>query len=526
VATGTIGPGTVVAARYLIEDLISNHAGAKAWRATDSVLARSVVVQVLPVSDSRAADLLTAARSSARVLDGRFLRVLDASADDSYAFVVREWASGNSLDLLLTERPMPPRKAAWVVGQVAEAMATAHRAGISHTQLTPHNVVVTDNGSVKVIGLAIKAALDPTGSDNPQADDVRDLGRLLYACLVSRWPDGPLAGMSAAPTEHGRLLRPHQVRAGVPMPLDGVCDRILCAPGRYNPQPLTTAAQVAATLASVVGAMPDAPIGMDVGAAPGLLTPRLTPPTPAAIAANGAATPIADTPGRGTPVSAPRRTRTNGRAVPPAATDPGGWGRALLWVALAVLVAGAALLAFEVGRHNFGSDPSVPATSQSAAGTTSSVGPLQIAAVSDFDPVSDGGNGYEYPDEVPLATDGDPSTAWTTLGYDSALLGNLKPGIGLLVDLGEARTVTAVDLTLVGSGTDLELRAAAPGVTSPPSRAGGLHVVASANDAGTQVTLKPQDPVTTRFLLVYLTKLPPDGAGTYRGGIAELKVDG
>jgi putative peptidoglycan lipid II flippase len=525
VATGTVGPGTVVAARYLIEDLISNHAGAKAWRATDSVLARSVVVQVLPVSDSRASDLLTAARSSARVLDGRFLRVLDASADDSYAYVVREWASGNSLDLLLAERPMPPRKAAWVVGQVAEAIATAHRAGISHTQLTPHNVVITDNGSVKVIGLAIKATLDPAESPDPQADDVRDLGRLLYACLVSRWPDGPLAGMSAAPTEHGRLLRPHQVRAGVPKPLDDVCDRILCEPGRYNPQPLTTAAQVAATLAAVVGAMPDTPVGMDVGAAPGLLTPRLRPPTPTAIAANGAGTP-AEPAGRGAPLQAPLRTRTNVRAAPPAATDPGGWGRALLWVALAVLIAGAALLAFEVGRHNFGSDPSVHGNSQSAAGTTTSVGRLQIAAMTDFDPVTDGGSGDENSDEVQLATDGDPSTAWTTLTYDSPQLGNLKPGVGLLVDLGEARTVTAVDLTLIGTGTDLELRAAAQGVTSPPPRAGGLHVVASANDAGTQVSLEPQDPVTTRYLLVYLTKLPPGGTGGYQGGIAELKVAG
>jgi hypothetical protein len=527
VTAGTVGPGTVVAARYLIEDLISNHAGAKAWRATDSVLARSVAVQVLPVSDPRANDLLEAARSSARVLDGRFLRVLDASAEESHVFVVREWAFGNSLDLLLAERPLPPRRAAWVVGQVAEAMATAHRAGISHTQLTPHNVVITDNGSVKVIGLAVKAALEPTGSSDPQADDVRDLGRLLYACLVSRWPDGPLAGMSAAPTEHGRLLRPHQVRAGVPKAVDHVCDRILCEPGRYNPHPLTSAAEVAAALTAVVAGMPGAPAGIDIGAAPGLATPPLMPPTPTAIAANGAGTPMATPPTRIPPVRAPRRVGTNGRPAPPAATDPGGWGRALLWVALAVLVAGAALLAFELGRHNFGSDPAVSGTSQSAPGATTSAGPLQIAAVSDFDPISDGGNGGENADEVSLATDGDPSTAWTTMQYfRSPALGNLKPGVGLLIDLGEASTVTAVDLTLVGDDTDLQLRAAPSSATTPPQVAGDLHRVASASHAGTQVTLKPQHPLTTRFLLVYLTKLPPDGPGAYRGGIAELKVDG
>jgi putative peptidoglycan lipid II flippase len=192
-------------------------------------------------------------------------------------------------------------------------------------------------------------------------------------------------------------------------------------------------------------------------------------------------------------------------------------------------VAGAALLAFELGRSDFGSDPSAPGRSQSSAGTTP-VGPLQIAAVSDFDPVQVpgdqlGGNGEENPDEVPLATDGDPSTAWTTLTYDSALLGNLKPGVGLLVDLGEVRTVAAVDLTLLGSGTDVELRAAPETQASPPQVVGGLRVVAAASDAGTQVTLTPQSPVSTRFLLVYLTKLPPYEK-LYKGGIGELKVDG
>jgi hypothetical protein len=525
VAAETVGPGMVVATRYLIEDLISDHAGAKAWRATDSVLARSVAVQVLPVSDSRAGDLLTAARSSARVLDGRFLRVLDASQEDSNVFVVREWAYGNSLDHLLAERPLPPRRAAWVVGQVAEAMATAHRAGIYHSQLTPHNVVIADNGSVKVIGLAVKAALEPSGSADPEADDVRDLGRLLYACLVSRWPDGPLAGMSCAPTEHGRLLRPRQVRAGVPKPLDDVCDRILSEPGRYNPQPLTSAAEVAAALSAIVVELPGAPIGADVGAAPGLLTSGLTPPSAEAAAANGAGTPAADQARRPAPRPAPARNRTRRRPAPPAATDPGGWGRALLWVALAVLVAGAALLAFELGRHGLGSDPSAPGRSQSAAGTTP-VGPVHIAAVSDFDPVEDGGTGDENPKEVPLATDGDPSTAWTTMTYfRNPQLGNLKAGVGLLVDLGEVRTVTSVDLTLLGSGTDLELRATPEGQTSPPQVAGDLHVVASASDARSQVKLTPQSPVSTRFLLVYLTKLPPTEGG-YKGGIAELKVEG
>jgi hypothetical protein len=312
----------------------------------------------------------------------------------------------------------------------------------------------------------------------------------------------------------------------VPKPLDDVCDRILSEPGRYNPQPLTTAAEVAAALTSVVVDMPGAPIGADVGAAPGLLVSNLIPPSAHAVASNGGGSPGTDLAGpTAAPKPVPRPSRVNGRSVAPAATDPGGWGRALLWVALAVLVAGAALLAFELGRSDFGSDPSTPTTSQSTAGTTP-VGPLHIAAVSSFDPVALGGSGDEYPDQVPLATDADPSTAWTTQTYfRSPYLGNEKPGVGLLVDLGEVRTITSVDLTLVGSGTDVELRAAPETQTSPPELLTGLRVVATASDAGERVTLTPQSPVSTRFLLVYLTKLPPEGKD-YKGGIAELKVNG
>ena len=61
------GPGTVLAGRFTLDDLLDEHGGARFWRATDQTLARSVAVHVLPDTDPRADSLLTAARTSALV---------------------------------------------------------------------------------------------------------------------------------------------------------------------------------------------------------------------------------------------------------------------------------------------------------------------------------------------------------------------------------------------------------------------------------------------------------------------------
>src|SRR6266498_439653 len=100
--------------------------------------------------------------------------------------------------------------------EVSEALENLHRTGNAHGSISPATVVVTDAGAIKVVGLATEAALRSTGPGSAE-QDVRALGELLYASLTGRWP-GPAVtwGLQPAPVEHGRLLSPRQVRAGVP----------------------------------------------------------------------------------------------------------------------------------------------------------------------------------------------------------------------------------------------------------------------------------------------------------------------
>ncbi len=270
-----VGPGTLLAGRFSLDDLLDESGGARFWRATDRTLARSVAVHVLPETDPRATSLLTAARTSALVGDGHLLRVLDAAAEDGVVYVVNEWGSGVSLDRLLNDGPLSPRRAAWVVKEVAEAIATAHRSGVAHGRLLPENVMISEAGSVKLVGFVIDAVLRTnagrgqlrvTGGEPMSAheSDVVNLAGLLYAALVGRWPGSEGSTIPDAPTEHGRPMRPRQVRAGVPRPLDAICERVLNADAHPHMLPIETAHEIYAALSDYIGDPGAAPLGVQV----------------------------------------------------------------------------------------------------------------------------------------------------------------------------------------------------------------------------------------------------------------------
>ena len=91
------------------------------------------------------------------------------------------------------------------------------------------------------------------GADTPELVDVTDLGRLLYACLVARWPGGPAYSLPDAPVLGRRWATPRQVRAGVSPALDQVCDQILGDPPRHRAAPITTAHDLVVALTKVLG---------------------------------------------------------------------------------------------------------------------------------------------------------------------------------------------------------------------------------------------------------------------------------
>lgn len=249
-------PGDVLAGRYRLDDLLSESGRGRFWRGHDRVLARSVAIHVVDADDDRAPALLEAARASAQVAEPRLLRVLDIESDPSTVYVVNEWGVGTSLDHLVGgSGPLPPRLAAWVTAEVAAALESGHARGVAHGRLTPENVLVDTTGSVRLIGFAVEAALFGLESDRIGIDVV-DLAGILHFALTGTWPGLSESAVPRSPREHHglhyRVMRPRQVRAGVPRVLDGLCDEVLNRPHGKHAGP-STAREVREILTAYVG---------------------------------------------------------------------------------------------------------------------------------------------------------------------------------------------------------------------------------------------------------------------------------
>jgi len=97
----------------------------------------------------------------------------------------------------------------------------------------------------------------------------------------------------------------------------------------------------------------------------------------------------------------------------------------------------------------------------------------------------------------------------------------LKSGTGLLLNMGYPVTVTTVHLTLAPArGTDLQLRAG-----NTPALSSLRTVTVGTNLAGS-VWLHIAQPVSSQYLLIWLTRLPPDNFGTFRAEISGLRLQG
>ncbi len=257
-------PGDVLADRYRLVDLLSESGDGRFWRAHDRVLERHVAIHVIRSDDARAPGLMEAARRAATVLDRRILRVLDADVNDQVCYVVNEWGWGASLDIVAAGTgPLGPRRSAWLVAEVADSIATAHRAGIAHGRLNPENVLIDRTGGVRIIGLCVDAALHGVPTDDLR-HDLTDLAGLLHCALTATWGGASGSIVKPAPREHGEVLRPRRVRAGVPRPLDSLCEQLLHPDGIGRHRELDTYAESARGISDYLADFVGDPTGMAV----------------------------------------------------------------------------------------------------------------------------------------------------------------------------------------------------------------------------------------------------------------------
>ncbi|WP_063053502.1 serine/threonine-protein kinase [Nocardia arthritidis] len=221
----------LIAGRYRLTDPIGTGAMGVVWRATDVRLQRTVAVkQVLlgpGLSGSAALEAKRRAmregRIAARLHHPNAITVFDVAEEDGQPWLVMEYMDAPSLATKLSgNRTLPPIEVAEIGAQAASALAAAHDAGIMHRDVKPANLLVADDGTVKITDFGISRAvgdvtvtatgflagtpayLSPEvarGEDPEPASDVFALGSTLYAAVQGTPPfgegDNPLALLHA-----------------------------------------------------------------------------------------------------------------------------------------------------------------------------------------------------------------------------------------------------------------------------------------------------------------------------------------
>src|SRR5215468_7946098 len=220
-------PGIRLGGRYRLEDRIAAGSGWDAWKAIDETLARAVTVFTFAAGFPRIGEVVTAARAASRLTDPRLAQVFDVEDDWDHAYVVMEWAAGDTLGDMLAQGPLDPYRGARMIAEAAAALSSAHAAGLAHMCLSPGSVRWSPTGEVKVVGLGIDAALSGTQTDEPVLDDTEGLGWLLYAALTGHWPGPEYPSLPPAPIAAGEPCSPRQVVAGIPLVLSDLTCRAM-----------------------------------------------------------------------------------------------------------------------------------------------------------------------------------------------------------------------------------------------------------------------------------------------------------
>lgn len=238
--------GRVLDGRYRVDARIAAGGMATVYRALDTRLDRVLALKVMHpalAADAAFVDrFIREAKSVARLAHPNVVAVFDQGTDGSYTYLAMEYVSGCTLRDVLRERgALQPRAALDILEPVLAALGAAHRAGFVHRDMKPENVLIGDDGRVKVADFGLVRSVDSvtntTGSvlgtvsylapeqiENGVTDtrvDVYACGVVLYEMLTGAKPHN---GGTAAQVLYQHLNEdvpaPSAAVPGLPVALD------------------------------------------------------------------------------------------------------------------------------------------------------------------------------------------------------------------------------------------------------------------------------------------------------------------
>jgi serine/threonine-protein kinase len=211
----TANPPSLLAGRYRLDERRAAGGYGEVWRATDTLLQRTVAIKLLRAEISGDSDSQARFRDEARhagsVSHENIAQIYDycEPGPDQPAFLVMEYVDGPSLAQVLATGPMEPAWVMDVVAQCAAGLQAAHQAGLVHRDIKPGNVLLAEGRRVKLTDFGISqvagsapvtatgaligtpAYLAPeraNGTRGTASSDLYSLGVLAYQCLTGEVP--------------------------------------------------------------------------------------------------------------------------------------------------------------------------------------------------------------------------------------------------------------------------------------------------------------------------------------------------
>ncbi len=204
--------GTVVDNRYAVGSKLARGGMSTVYLATDLRLERDVALKVLHphlATDETFLDRLgREAKAAAKLSDPHVVSVLDQGNDGQTAYLVMELIKGHTLrDVMKSKGALPPRLAFALIDPVVQGLAAAHDAGLIHRDVKPENVLIADDGRIKIGDFGLARAVTTSTSTgtligtigylSPElvlgrpADtrsDIYSVGIMLYEMLTGQQP--------------------------------------------------------------------------------------------------------------------------------------------------------------------------------------------------------------------------------------------------------------------------------------------------------------------------------------------------
>jgi eukaryotic-like serine/threonine-protein kinase len=245
----TPGP-RVFSGRYELNHLIARGGMAEVYRAHDRLLDRPVALKVLfpelSVDRSFVERFRREAQAAANLSHPNIVPVFDWGEDTGTYFIVMEFVDGRPLSSILkTAGPLAADRTAEIAAPVAAALGYAHKHGVVHRDVKPGNVLITDDGQVKVTDFGIARAVNteesltqtgavmgtatyfsPEQAEGMGVDartDIYSLGVVLFEMVTGRPPflgDTPVAVASKHVRDHPPL--PRELNPSIPPTFEAI----------------------------------------------------------------------------------------------------------------------------------------------------------------------------------------------------------------------------------------------------------------------------------------------------------------